>query len=209
MAITAAMIWALDCRFGTVPPIGAFLNPSTGFWQNAESKHILLTEDLQLKGLQSEVTVKFDDNRVPHIFAKNDHDLYYAQGFLTARDRLWEMDIQTREAAGRLSEVLGEKTLGIDRYHRRMGMVYGAENGLKAMMANPVSKMMLNAYTDGVNSYIHSLAPKDYPLEFKLLDYEPEDWKPINCVFLLKLMSETLAGGSDQFAMTNNLNNLA
>jgi len=205
MAITGLMIWALDCQWGAVPPIGAFLNPSTGFWQNAESKHLLPTENLKLPGLLDEVVIKYDDNRIPHVFAKNDHDLYYAQGFLTARDRLWEMDIQTREAAGRLSEVLGTKTLDIDRYHRRMGMTYGAENSLKGIMKNPVSKMMVLAYTEGVNGYIHSLAPKDYPLEFKLLDYEPEDWKPINCVFLLKLMSETLAGGSDQFGMTNDL----
>ena len=72
-------------------------------------------------------------------------------------------------------------------------------------MKNPLSRMMVLAYTEGVNAYIHSLAPKDYPIEFKLLDYAPEEWKPINCAFLLKLMSETLAGGSDQYAMTNNL----
>jgi len=205
MLFTGTMIWALDCQWGTIPPIGAFLNPSTGFWQNAESKNILPTENLKLPGLLDKVVIQYDDNRIPHVFAKNDHDLYYAQGFLTARDRLWEMDIQTREAAGRLSEILGPKTLDIDRYHRRMGMVYGAENSLRGIMKNPVSKMMVLAYTEGVNGYIHSLAPKDYPLEFKLLNYEPEEWKPINCVFLLKLMSETLAGGSDQFGMTNDL----
>ena len=187
------------------PPIGVFLNPSTGFWQNAESKHILPAENLKLKGLQDVVIIKYDDNRIPHIFAKNDHDLYYAQGYVTARDRLWEMDIQTRSASGRLSEIVGPKALDIDQYHRRMGMVYGAENTLKGMMKDPVSKMMILAYTDGVNNYIHRLAPKDYPIEFKLLDYAPEEWKPINCAFLLKLMSETLAGGSDQFGMTNNL----
>jgi penicillin amidase len=205
MAITGLMIWALDCSWGGVPPVGAFLNPSTGFWQNAESKNILPEENLKITGLQGKVVIKYDDHRIPHIFAQNDHDLYLAQGFVTARDRLWEMDIQTREAAGRLAEVLGPKLLAVDEYHRRMGMVYGAENGLKGIMKNPVSKMMVLAYTEGVNSYIHSLAPKDLPLEFKLLDYEPEEWKPINCVFLLKLMSETLAGGSDQFGMTNDL----
>src|SRR5437016_735444 len=107
MAFTGLLLWALDCQWGSVPPIGAFLNPSTGFWQNAESKHILPSENLKLTGLLDKVVVKYDDNRIPHVFAQNDHDLYYAQGFLTARDRLWEMDIQTREAAGRLSEVLG------------------------------------------------------------------------------------------------------
>ncbi|MGH7238255.1 MAG: penicillin acylase family protein, partial [Candidatus Saccharimonadales bacterium] len=198
-------MWALDCSFGGIPPIGAFLNPSTGFWQNAESKNILPTENLKITGLLDKVVIRYDEHRIPHIFAKSDHDLYLAQGFVTARDRLWEMDIQTREAAGRLSEVLGPKALQVDLYHRREGMVYGAENGLKAIMQNPVSRMMVLAYTQGVNSYIHSLAPKDYPLEFKLLNYEPEDWKPIDCVFLLKLMSETLAGGSDAFGMTNDL----
>lgn len=202
---TIALILLLEIKIGPVPPIGPFLNPSTGFWQNAESKNILISEKLKLPGLIGKVIVKYDENRIPHIFAENDHDLYYAQGYVTARDRLWEMDIQTREASGRLSEIIGPKTLDIDHYHRRMGMVYGAENTLKGIMSNPVTKVMVNAYTDGVNGYIHQLAPKDYPLEFKLLDYAPEEWKPINCAFLLKLMSETLAGGSDQFAMTNNL----
>ena len=203
--ITVILILALEIRIGGTPPIGVFLNPSTGFWQNAESKHILATENLKLAGLIDEVTILYDENRIPHIFAKNDHDLYYAQGYVTAHDRLWQMDIQTRSASGRLAEIIGPKALAIDEYHRRMGMVYGAENGLKGIMADPTSRAMVLAYTDGVNSYIHQLGPKDYPLEFKLLDYAPEEWKPINCIFLLKLMSETLAGGSDQFAMTNDL----
>src|ERR1019366_7905497 len=97
------------------------------------------------------------------------------------------------------------KALDVDRYHRRMGMVYGAENSLKGMMKDPLIKPLIEAYTDGINNYIHQLSPKDYPIEFKLLDYAPEDWKPINCAFLLKLMSETLAGGSSLLAMTNNL----
>jgi penicillin amidase len=205
IAITLILILALETKFGVIPPLGAFLNPSTGFWQNAESKHILTAENLKIEGLQGKVTVRYDENMIPHIFAENDHDLYYAQGFITARDRLWQMDIQTRSAAGRLAEIAGPKALEIDRYHRRMGMVYGAENSLKGVMKNPFSKMMVTAYTEGVNNYIHQLAPKDYPIEFKLLDYKPEEWKPINCIFLLKLMSETLASGSDQFAMTNDL----
>src|ERR1700712_3145536 len=177
IAITAILIWALETKFGDVPPIGAFLNPSTGFWQNAESKHILTQEKLTLAGLRGKVIIRYDKNRVPHIFAQNDHDLYFAQGYITARDRLWQMDIQTRSASGRLSEVVGPKALEIDRYHRRMGMVYGAENGLREIMKDPRSKEMILAYTEGVNSYINQLAPKDYPFEFKLLNYKPEEWK--------------------------------
>src|SRR5665213_1732517 len=205
IVITLLLVWALNTKFGDIPPLGKFLNPSTGFWQNAESKNAPATEDLNLTGLQGKVVIRYDEHRIPHIFAQNDHDLYLAQGYVTARDRLWEMDVQTRQAAGRLSEVIGSKTLEIDRYHRRMGMVYGAENTLRGMMKDPVTKMMVMAYTEGVNNYVRQLTPRDYPFEFKLLDYAPEEWKPINCAFLLKLMSETLAGGSDQFGMTNNL----
>ncbi len=204
IALTVTLIWALQTKFGSLPPIGKFLNPVNGFWQNAESKE-LKSGDLKIQGLQKPVTIKFDENRVAHIFAENDHDLYLAQGYITARDRLWQMDIQTRSASGRLAEVVGPKALEVDRYHRRMGMVYGAENTLRGMMKDPVIRNVINAYTEGVNSYIHELKPKDYPLEFKLLDYAPEDWKPINSAFLLKLMSETLAGGSDQFMMTSTL----
>jgi len=204
-AVTLILIWALEAKFGDFPRFGEFLNPGTGFWQNAESKNSSSSADLKLDGLQGKVIVKFDEHRIPHIFAENDHDLYFAQGYLTAKDRLWQMDIQTRAGAGRLAEVIGPKALEVDRYHRRMGMTYGAENSLRGMMKDPESKMMLEAYTAGVNKYIHQLKPKDYPIEFKLLDYAPEDWQPINCAFLLKNMSETLAGGSDDFQMTNNL----
>ncbi|MEO6151348.1 MAG: penicillin acylase family protein, partial [Mucilaginibacter sp.] len=187
-----------------IPPLGKLLNPATGFWQNAETKN-LADEKLKLPGLIREVTVRFDERRIPHIFAANDYDLYYTQGYLTARDRLWQMDIQTRKAAGRLSEVIGTKTLETDRYNRRMGMVYGAGHTLSAIMKDPVMNSVINAYTEGINAYISGLSPKNYPIEFKLLDYKPELWKPINCALLLKLMAQNLAGGSDQFAMTNNL----
>ncbi|MDB5133061.1 MAG: penicillin acylase family protein [Mucilaginibacter sp.] len=205
VGITFLLIWVLETKLGDIPPLGEFLNPVTGFWQNAESKNIMPTENLRLKGLYGKVIIKYDEHRIPHIFAANDHDLYFAQGYVTARDRLWQMDIQTRSASGRLSEIVGPKALEIDQYHRRTGMVFAAENALKGMFKNPVSHLMIVAYTDGVNNYIHQLAPENYPIEFKLLDYAPEEWKPINCALLLKLMSEILAGGSDQFGMTNNL----
>jgi penicillin amidase len=207
LSVTATLvfIWVLQTKFGSIPPLGKFLNPATGFWQNAESKHIAVNQTLKLPGLRDKVTISYDEHMIPHIFAQNDHDLYYAQGYITAHDRLWQMDIQTRSASGRLAEVIGPGALAHDRYERRMGMVYGAENTISQMMKDPEMNQVISAYTEGINTYIHQLTIRDYPIEFKLLDYKPEEWKPINCAFLLKLMSETLAGGSDQFAMTNNL----
>src|SRR6202012_4829636 len=142
IAFTVVLIWALQTKFGDIPPLGKFLNPATGFWQNAEGK-TQENDELHLDGLRDKVIVRFDEHRIPHVFATNDHDLYYVQGYLTARDRLWQMDIQTRSAAGRLSEIVGPKALEVDRYHRRMGMTYGAENTLKGFMKDPTMKMVI------------------------------------------------------------------
>lgn len=198
-----ALIYVLNNKFGDVPPFGKFLNPFNGFWTNAESKIQDPERNLTIKGLIGKVEIRFDRQMIPHIFAENDHDLYFAQGYITAKDRLWQMDFQTRFAAGRLSEVVGPKALELDRYQRRMGMSFGAENMIEVTMKNPEVRAILNAYSDGVNAYIRSLKPADYPIEFKLLNYEPEEWKPLHSALLLKLMSATLAGGSNEFYMNN------
>jgi penicillin G amidase len=86
---------------GSIPPLGKFLNPFAGFWQNGEKlDHI--DEVLDVKGLRDEVQVVWDERHVPHIFAENTYDIYFAQGFLTARHRLWQMEFQTHVAAGRV-----------------------------------------------------------------------------------------------------------
>ncbi|MBC7616451.1 MAG: penicillin acylase family protein [Pedobacter sp.] len=201
--IPILLAYALNTKFGSTPPLLKFLNPFTGFWQNAESSMFSANPKIALKGAEAEIDIIFDDRMIPHVFAKNDHDVYYAQGYVTAMHRLWQMDFQTRFAAGRISEIVGEKAIEVDRYQRRMGMVYGAENSLAGMMANPKAKEMILAYTQGINDYIHSLSKANYPIEYKILDFKPEDWTPIKCALLLKQMSAVLAMGSDEFYMTN------
>ncbi len=195
--------YILNTKFGDLPPIAKFLNPFTGFWQNAEQMSPAKKKKIVLKNAQSDIEIVFDDRMIPHVFAQNDHDLYYAQGYVTAMHRLWQMDFQTRFAAGRISEVVGEKAIEVDKYQRRMGMVYGAENSLKGMMADRESREMLLAYTQGINDYIKSLNKRNLPVEYKLLDFKPEQWSPIKCALLLKQMSAVLAMGSDEFYMTN------
>ncbi|MCX2451255.1 penicillin acylase family protein [Pedobacter sp. PLR] len=201
--IPILLAYALNTKFGNTPPLLKFLNPFTGFWQNAEKNTISPNTSLALKGTLQSVDVAFDDRMIPHIFAQNDHDVYYAQGYVTAMHRLWQMDFQTRFAAGRLSEVVGKKAIELDRYQRRMGMVYGAEKSIEGMMADPKSKEMILAYTAGINAYIHSLNAATLPLEYKILNFKPEDWTPLKCALLLKQMSAVLAMGSDEFYMTN------
>ncbi|MGB4776627.1 MAG: penicillin acylase family protein [Daejeonella sp.] len=206
LIIALILIITLNTKLKDVPPLAKFLDPFQGFWKNAESKDQDLERELNLSGLKTQVEIRFDEQMIPHIFAENNYDLYYAQGYITAKDRLWQMDFQTRFASGRLSEVVGPKAIELDRYQRRMGMTYGAENMVKMMKTDPQIQETMDAYTAGVNAYIHSLSPGDYPIEFKILNYKPEDWKPLNSALLLKLMSATLAGGSNEFYMSNILN---
>lgn len=206
LSILACIIFTVlfNIKIGDIPPLGKFLNPFNGFWKNAEQiNSISENSTLKLKNVHQDITIMYDDQHIPHVFAKDAYDLYFAQGYVTAQDRLWQMDFQTRYASGRLAEVVGAKAIPLDKYQRRMGMVFGAEKMLQESLKDPKSKLILTAYADGVNAYINSLSPADYPLEFKILDYAPERWTPLNSALLLKLMSATLAGGSDELYMTN------
>lgn len=199
---TLVLIWALSRPWGSIPAFGPLMSPFVGFWQNAESVETA-DEEIRLKGTQAPVTVLFDDWAVPHVFAQNEYDVYFAQGYLTARDRLWQMEFQTHAAAGRLAEVVGERALPLDRFNREIGMVYGAEQAHKAMMSDPRSKLVADAYTAGVNAWINQLKPANYPIEYKLLGYSPEPWTTLKCALLLKAMTSTLASGADDLQMSN------
>jgi len=204
LVLAIGLVYILNRSWGQVPALGSFLSPFTGFWQNGE-KPVTANEEtvLKLDSLRDEVTIRFDDTGVPHIFAKNDFDLFYAQGYITAKDRLWQMDLQIRAASGRLSEVLGPATLELDQKSRRLGMGYGAEANLKIAMSDPRSREALLGYTAGVNAYLNQLSPKDFPVEYKLLGYKPEPWKPINTMYMLEQMTLTLAGRSNDLNMSN------
>ncbi|KAA2239459.1 penicillin acylase family protein [Chitinophaga agrisoli] len=202
-AITLLLIGALNRKWGPLPPLGKFLSPQTGFWQNAEPIGKDYNDELSLPGLKGKVEVWLDDRMVPHIFAQQDADAYYAEGYLHARDRLWQMELQTLAAQGRLSEILGSKMLGYDREQRRMGMGYAAEAAAKEMLKDSSTRMMIAAYTAGINAYIKGLSYDELAVEYKLLDYRPEPWSAVKTGALLKYMSYDLAGGVDDLEYTN------
>jgi len=207
LVITVALVYFLNrsWNFGTpIPPLGKFLDPFGGFWQNAEVKE-RENETLLLEGLTDEVIIHYDSLLIPHVFAKNDEDLYLAQGYITAQNRLWQMEFQTHAAAGRISEIIGAAALDYDRTQRRRGMVFAAENALKSMEGDPIARAMVDSYTRGINQYIESLSYKDLPLEYKLLNYSPEPWTNLKCGLLLKNMALTLNIGDKDLEMTNAL----
>ncbi|NBX51860.1 penicillin acylase family protein, partial [bacterium] len=116
--------------------MGYFLSPQQGFWKNAEKVGASFDANIVAKDLKGNVDVYMDDRLVPHIYADNDEDAYFVQGYLHAKFRLWQMDFQTRVASGRLSEIAGADKLTIDRFFRRLGMVYGAEQTEKYINEN-------------------------------------------------------------------------
>src|SRR5690606_34497745 len=100
-------------------------------------------KEFKLEGLKEEVNVYFDERLVPHVFAKNDEDLYYMQGYITAKYRLWQMEISTHNAAGRVSEIVGEQALDIDCMQRRIGMGFGAEAAQDYISKDAESKKLI------------------------------------------------------------------
>src|SRR4030095_7745634 len=108
------------------------------------------TQSLSIKGLKDTVTIRRDERGIPYIEAKNDEDLYFAQGYATAQDRLWQLDIFRRTARGELAEVLGGLALDQDKLHRTYGFAQAAE--AEVAKASPQSRAVLEAYAQGVNA---------------------------------------------------------
>jgi len=202
--LTAAYFGILSVSWGPVPPAGAFLNPGSGFWANAETDSINEMNAVPKNDFLSDsVSIYFDKYNIPHIFAGDDRDLYFAQGYITARDRLWQMELQTHAAAGRLSEILGPDMVEYDRFQRRIGMGYAAEQALSGIKQNKETLQAVKAYAAGVNAWIEQLEPSEYPLEYKILNYKPEKWTPLKSVLLLKYMTYTLTARNNELRMSN------
>ncbi|TJY42614.1 penicillin acylase family protein [Cohnella pontilimi] len=148
---------------------------------------------LEIAGLEHPVSVWRDSNGVPHIEAHNEHDLYMAQGFVTAQDRLFQMDLSRRQASGQLSEVIGEQTLERDKFFRAFGLRRAAEASLAKYSAE--AKNVLAWYAQGVNDYIKMAKDSgSLPVEFRILGYTPTDWGPVDSLAIGKYMAYDLGG---------------
>jgi penicillin amidase len=142
-----------------------------------------------LPGLQQEVTVERDRWGVPHIRAASLEDLAEAQGYVVAQDRLWQMDIIRRAARGQLSEILGPKTLAIDKDFRTLGFSRAAERDVALL--DPESRKVTEAYARGVNKFVEQHR-NSLPLEFSLLRYKPQNWQPSDSLLVSAYMYQTL-----------------
>ncbi len=152
-----------------------------GYWQLKKSLPPVQGERA-LRALNSTVTVYRDSMGIPQIFAKNEHDAYFALGYLHAADRLFQMDLTRRVAQGRLSEFFGSVTLNIDRYQRMIGHNRLAKKFLSHLQ--PADRARLQAYADGVNNYVQTCSA--LPFEYRLLGME---FEPYTLTDILSILS--------------------
>ena len=159
-------------------------------------------KNLEIAGLTEEVTVLRDSHGIPHVYAKNEKDLYCAVGFVMAQDRLWQMDLLRRVTQGRLSEILGKEQKNTDLLMRALRMQEKSEIILSN--AKPEIIIALDAFTHGMNQYM-----ENYPLppEFKILGYKPDQWKPVHSINLIGYMSWDLTSGWGIESLLNQLKN--
>jgi penicillin amidase len=150
--------------------------------------------EIAVAGLTAPVEVIRDDWGVPHIYAEDEHDLFFAQGYVHAQDRLWQMEFNRRIASGTLSAALGEATLETDRFLRTIGLRRAAEEDWALM--DDEMRAILQAYADGVNAYVEAHRDR-LPLEFTILGVDPEPWTPVDTLAWGKVMSYQLCGNYD------------
>ncbi|MFN5581886.1 penicillin acylase family protein, partial [Gemmatimonas sp.] len=184
--------WIGTQGVGEVPPLGALLSPSSGLWSNA-ADDLPASATAKIPALSDAVEIRYDARSVPHIFAKTDEDAARALGYVVARDRLFQLEVQSRAGEGTLTELVGDVALPADQQTRRLGMSRAAEKQFAALdTAGPLYRT-LRAYAEGINAYRTSLSSAQLPMEYKLLQKTPREWLPLHSMNLLMRMGFTLA----------------
>jgi penicillin G amidase len=144
-----------------------------------------------LTGLKANVTVRRDARWIPYIEAGSDADAYFAQGYVTASDRLFQMDLLRRLALGETAELFGKTTLEEDKRWRRFGFARIADESFQHL--SPELKAALESYAKGVNAYISSLTDANMPVEFRLLQYKPREWRAADAIVIGNVLRDALS----------------
>ncbi len=190
LAVTGALLYALYEPQGGAPAMGRLLDPWEGLYHTARSSEPAgALNPAIIPGLKGPVDIVRDARGVPHIFAENDLDAVAALGFVTARDRLFQMDFLPRVASGRLAEVMGPALVDTDRMLRKTGMEWGARRNLARIeKAGGIEWNILESYSRGVNAYLSDMDEADLPFEFRLLGYKPAPYHPLQTLLILQYM---------------------
>ena len=193
LLLLAGLLW-VGARGGSVlPPLGPLVDPIRGAWGLAATAEFPRSTEAGVPGLGAAVRVVYDDRGVPHIFAAAEPDAWRALGYVTARDRLFQLDLQARAGGGTLSELLGARALPLDREVRELGMARAAERLLARLPDSGDTRGSLEAYTAGINAYLDRMPAGALPLEYRLLDRRPARWSPVRTLQVVLRMNFLLA----------------
>src|ERR1700722_16303740 len=189
----AAMLWTLLLAGETLTQTAA---ADGQLEARATAALAVIGGTIRAPGLRSGVRVQRDRWGVAHIYAKNQHDLFFAQGFVVAQDRLFQMELWKRSGQGRLAEVLGPSAVERDINARRLRY----RGDLKAEFASyaPDTRKILDAFTSGINAYIDAIqkpGARGLPIEFRIAGFKPEHWKPEDC--LNRMAAYSMTGNAD------------
>jgi penicillin amidase len=178
---------------GGAPPLGSLLDPVHGVWALARTATPPAAATAGIPGLAAPVDVRFDDRGVPHIFASSVADAARALGYVHARDRLFQLEVQTRAVAGTLAELVGDIALASDREARAQGIADAMTRGFETLPATSPARVLADAYAQGVNAYIAAMPRGELPFEFRLTGARPQRWEPKYTAYLFGRMGLTLA----------------
>ena len=162
-------LWALVCALGGV----------------------VAAQKVTIRDLKADVAVRRDARDIPYVEAKNDADLYFMQGYETARDRLWQMDLMRRLARGETAEIFGNAALEQDKRWRRFNFAGLANEGLGNLGAD--ERAALTDYARGVNAYLATLTDKQLPVEFQILQFRPRQWAPTDTLVVGAIFADALS----------------
>lgn len=170
------------------------LKPAVKWFIRGQSKKSLpdYNESLFADSLSHKVEIIRDKWGVPHVYAQNQSDLFFAQGYIHAQDRLWQMELTRRVVSGRLCEIVGEDALDVDRLSRIMGFKALGEKDVLRYEKNNILPV-LQRYVDGINFFIEN--SRFPPVEFKLLKFTPEQWSIADCFGMSRLLAMQMSQG--------------
>lgn len=192
LIVAAGVLYVAADGAGPLPPLGSTLNVGTGVWTAASTARPVHNETLHFPSLHAPVTVIFEANGTPHIMASTDDDLFWTIGYLQARFRLTQMDLIRRQGEGRLSEILGPEALSSDEFQVMLGLDRAARLDWQALPAS--SRHVLTIYTQGVNALIQEEEQNNsLPFLFKLLNYRPQPWTPLDSLVIQGELTQTTA----------------
>lgn len=174
------------------------------FFNSYSKKPLPETAGETVLDVTDEVSITTDEKGVPHVKATNEQDLFFAQGYAQARDRLFQMDLSRRQASGTLSELIGGQAVDNDKYFRTLGLRRAAEASFDIYPSEP--KDVLHAFADGVNAFIEEATNDNkLPLEYALLGMKPESWSAIDSLTIGKYMAFDLGGHWERQAFNSYL----